>query len=297
MKFRFLYTFSTLLFLAFLFSSNNNGRANEQGWGNTGAPGDQVLSNGSPRTCISCHGSSSSGIEVGLDIEILDGNGISIATSGYTPGETYEVKVTIPTISGSPAAVAFQMVALNAALGESGPDISDWQPISSNVQVSAASNTGRTYVEQTAPSSSNEFRMSWTAPTDLEGEVTFYSCGNGVNLNGATSGDNAACNTLVISSDQTSLASDLQKNIQQVKVFPNPVSDQVNINIFAKTSGNYSIQLLNTIGQQVYVREVNLSNGDNQQVIEMSNLSQGMYILRVSNQDQVISKNIVKTNR
>lgn len=294
MKFKFIYSFATLFFLAFLFSSNNNGRANEQGWGNTGAPGDQTLVNGDPRTCISCHGTSSA-IQVGLNIDIADGNGNSITNTGYTPGETYDVTVTISTLAGSPSAVGFQIVALNAPLGENGNDISDWSPISSNVQVSSASNTGRTYVEHVAPSqSSNEFKMSWTAPEDLEGEVTFYSCGNGVNLNGSTSGDNAACNTLVITQDQTSSNNDLDKASLQVQLFPNPVTDQVNLNISAKNAGEYALRVYNSIGQQVYQEIINLTNGENPESIDMSNLSQGVYTVQIQNERQIIAKNIIK---
>jgi len=147
MKFRFIYTFASLLFMAFLFTSSSGGRANAANWGNTGAPGDQTLTGGTPRTCISCHGSSTSAIEVDLLIDILDSDNNSIVDIGYIPGATYTVQVDINTINGSPVGFGFQILALNAPLNENGNEVSDWEAISSNVRVADASNTGRTYAE------------------------------------------------------------------------------------------------------------------------------------------------------
>lgn len=293
MKFRFIYTFSSLLFLAFLFTSSSGGRAGAANWGNTGAPGDQTLTGGTPRTCISCHGSSTS-IQVDLNIDIRDSDNNSVNDIGYIPGETYTVEVDINTTMGSPVGFGFQMLALNAPLNEDGSEVSDWQAISSNVKVSSAANTGRTYVEHSGVGSNSTFQMSWTAPDDLEGEVTFYSCGNGVNDNGSTSGDNAACNTLVLQQNVTSSSEDLAAIALQMKAFPNPASDRVNLEILAIQSGTYQIQVFNAVGQRVYQNQVSLISGENQESIDLSNLSQGVYTLQVQNEAQVIAQNIVK---
>ena len=69
MKFKFIYTFFFLILCSVLFIASKNGRAFDQGKGNTGAPGDETNSNGSAKTCQSCHNTSSS-IQVTLDIEV-----------------------------------------------------------------------------------------------------------------------------------------------------------------------------------------------------------------------------------
>jgi len=82
--------------------------------------------------------------------------------------------------------------------------------------------------------------------------------------------------------------------MEQMKAFPNPVSDQVNLEIKSITSGLHQIRVLNAIGQQVYQRQVNLISGENQESIDLANLSQGVYTLQIQNEVQVIAQNIVK---
>ena len=102
-----------LCFLGFIFSSNEFGRAAFANWGNTGAPGDQELANGDPRTCVSCHNTGA--IQVTLDIFLRDTMGNEVLEE-YIPGQTYEVEVMINNPSPPvPLGYGFQIVALDDA--------------------------------------------------------------------------------------------------------------------------------------------------------------------------------------
>ena len=109
MKLRIVYLTFSLAFLTFLSLSNSGGRAASQNWGNTGAPGDQTLGNGTSRTCQSCHATGD--IQVTLDMEVLDIDNNPI--TAYTPNEIYTAKVKIIHANGPvPAGYGFQIVSL-----------------------------------------------------------------------------------------------------------------------------------------------------------------------------------------
>ncbi len=276
-----------------MFTSNSGGRAADQNWGNTGAPGDQTLG-ANPRTCISCHGvDGSSGITVDLNIEIKDGNGNSITTSGYIGGETYDVTVTINATNGSPSGYGFQIVDLAAELNQNGPQAGTWSAPGSNVQIATASNTGRSYAEQNGISASGEFNMKWTAPAARTGTVTFYSCGNGVNSNMSTNGDGAACGTLVLAENPTSSAKELSQFVQ-LDVFPNPVENQLYLKTSSTTNGRYQIAIIDASGRNLKSQNIQLNSGESRHEIDVQDLSSGTYFLQLNGEKGSLTQTIVK---
>ena len=111
MKFKNFYILLSILLVAYIFMGHSAGRADSQNWGNTGAPGDQSLANGQPRTCISCHGGNAFTIDMDINLEDLAGN--PVVDNEYIPGETYNMSVTInSTGANTPARYGFQILAL-----------------------------------------------------------------------------------------------------------------------------------------------------------------------------------------
>ena len=273
MKFTFIYTFLLLSFAAFLLTSSSQGRAAAAGSGNTGAPGDASA------TCQTCH-STSATVGVSLEIDVLDGNNESIMNTGYTPEETYTVSVTITPTNGNPAAYGFQLISLNAAQGQNGDEINTWSNPSSNVKISLASLNGRTYAEHNGPSQDSTFTISWTAPSS--GEVTFYSCGNGVNLSNSTAGDAADCRTLSISQNpSTSTKEALATSL--LSVFPNPVNDVLKIELQALADQRHQLDIINASGQLLHSQAISKGSTTLFETIDVSNLPSGLYFLRLSN--------------
>jgi len=265
------------------------GRADSQNWGNTGAPGDQTLSNGEPRTCISCHGGG--GIGVDLQINILNQDGSALANNEYTPGTTYDMEVTIaPTSGPTPSAYGFQMVALTDADEQ---EVNTWANPSSNVEIAFASNTGRTYVEQTNSSSTNVFSMEWTAPASGNGNVTFYSCGNGVNDNNGTSGDGAACSTLTLSEASTSSVVAINSSALQIELSPNPATDNLTVNINTDVQEDFMLNVRSMNGQLMQSRSWTTSSADNIN-LDISNFPSGMYFVQLTNQSYSTTTKWVK---
>jgi hypothetical protein len=282
MKLRIIYTFFTLMVGAFLFLSNSGGRASSQSEGNTGAPNDNGANN---RTCQTCHNNGTFAVTPVLEITDVGG---TVITDNFNPGETYNVKMTVDA-TNNPVGYGFQVVALNAAQGSDGAAVNTWANGSSNVQF-ATLGTGRQYAEQSALSSSNEFTMEWTAPAS--GTVTFYYGGNATNDNGNTNGDNAIMGSMSIDANPNSL-NELEKTVT-LDIFPNPVSNVLNLRTNAQTSDTYDLHLFDQNGKQISNERLMIPSGENVAPIEVANLPTGIYNLILSDGKNQITKKMVK---
>ena len=281
MKFKFVYPLFALALGAFLFLSNSNGRASSQNEGNTGAPGDNAL-NG--RTCQTCHNGGP--LQVTLDIEVSkNGNPVT----SYVPGENYDVKVVINDAAGSPSAYGFQMV---AEINADNSSTNSWSNPSGNAKTASTSD-GRSYVEQDGASNSNEFSATWTAPASGSGDVTFYSCGNGVNANGMTSGDGAACNNITLSEDTESSILEASTDATRMLLQPNPVISDFQVLTHSNTNGNFELSILTLDGKQLSQQNVVISNGRSSSVM-VSNLSPGYYLVKVQDEQTTMVSKMLK---
>ena len=64
-----------------------------------------------------------------------------------------------------------------------------------------------------------------------------------------------------------------------IKVFPNPANSYVQVNFLMKETGKIRLTLFNTMGQQVYTKEVNNYGHHTIERISMSGYTQGTYLL------------------
>ena len=288
MKFRILYTLFGLAFGLFLFTASSGGRASVAGEGNTGAPGDATNSNGTPKTCVTCHNSSTT-MAVTLDIVVLDE--YDVVATEYLPGQTYEVRVVVEPTMGTPAAYGFQMVALQAPQGEDGPALNDsWANPSDNAKIAQAGN-GRKYVEQKGPSATNEFTVQWTAPPAGSGTVTFYACGNGVNGNGSNSGDAAACAVLELPEGVVNSLAEAQRTTP-LRLWPNPLRGHV-IRLSANEvwTGPARVRLHDIDGRLVWENTLVLNKGAAE--VQVPDLTAGVYLLHLLQNDRLATARII----
>ena len=244
----------------------------------TTAPGET----GSFCAQAGCHGSGA--FNQTTIITVKDSQGQVI--DSYEPGEDYEVTVEINAGSGDPAAYGFQMVALIDA-DDTGTN--SWSDIPNTVhQVSLLS---RDYVEHDGPNTTgNTFTLDWTAPEVGAGSVTFYAAGNAVNLNGSSSGDDADTTRLTLTELISSSVDDLNLSQVIVNVFPNPVTDVLNLSFEKEFEGKISAS--NLVGQKVLDYSFKGTNTS----LNLTGLTQGLYLLRLHDQKnhQLVTKRIMK---
>jgi hypothetical protein len=275
MKLKFIYTIFSLSFLALVFMSNEAGRADSQGKGNTGAPGDETIGV-TPRTCVSCHNSSAT-IQMTLGIEVLDASGM--ATDKYMPGQTYRVRVTNEVASGTPMGYGFQIVCLNAPQDVNGANEAAFSNPSDNAKIAIASSNGRQYAEHDTMSDTNVFEVDWTAPETGTGPVTFYSCGNAVNNNNMNSGDGAACNVLELAEEAVSSTVETASGIK-ILLYPNPVRDEMKVQLTSDIAAEFNMEIFDTQGRLMISKMITFDAGENNYFYTVNSLSKGTYLVR-----------------
>ncbi|MBK9732211.1 MAG: T9SS type A sorting domain-containing protein [Chitinophagaceae bacterium] len=100
------------------------------------------------------------------------------------------------------------------------------------------------------------------------------------------------CPTLKKSADLASVESNQEKNML---VYPNPFKDQFHINYKASTEKKYSIQVFNYVGKLVWSGEYIFNAGMNDVVVELPEVSSGLYLVNISTGDswvnRIVSKN------
>jgi hypothetical protein len=80
-----------------------------------------------------------------------------------------------------------------------------------------------------------------------------------------------------------------------LRLYPNPASDQFQLNFSAKDNSNYTVQVFNMMGQQVKQLNIETSAGVNSAQINVSELPQGTYLLKMGDGENLISERLVIT--
>ena len=81
-----------------------------------------------------------------------------------------------------------------------------------------------------------------------------------------------------------------------ISVFPNPTYNKTSVSLNLIKSSNIIIELVNTLGQKVFVQEYSMIAGRNTVDVSVENLNAGIYYLNVTVDDETITEksNILK---
>ena len=84
---------------------------------------------------------------------------------------------------------------------------------------------------------------------------------------------------------------DLNLSSANITVSPNPVKDQLNLDLKNITEGNCALEIYSLDGRRVYSENLNLQNSETFKTVHVSFLSPGMYLLTLkNNQDRFFTK-------
>jgi len=241
-------------------SSSSNGRAFSANDGNTGAPNEG-------QTCRSCHGN---GFGTTVVIEIR--NSVGSRVTSYIPGDVYELIVDVNTTS-TPSRFGFQIVSLSQNNGA----YNAWSNPSANTRIANASN-GRSYAEHRGKSTTNSFKVDWTAPASGTGDITFYAGGAAVNNNGNTSGDGGNTTSLIVTEK---VSTTIDENVYKVgfNVSPNPVNDQLTLSNLSNTAFIGKLNIVNMLGSVLVSKQVMIGSLANY-TTDLSDLEAGVYFIQ-----------------
>ncbi len=208
---------------------------------------------GNPTGCTNggCHGvGTAASTAVTTSIE-LDSAGV--ATTHYKGGMTYTVKL-MGSTTGSNTYYGFQMNALKGtASAASNADAGTWGTtgLPANTQVTApTAGTQLTCVEQTRAIAASTLPLSftWTAPATGTGSISLWAVLNFVNHNGSADAGDLWNTTMSVIAEWPASTGVAEVATADLKVFPNPTVDVLNIDM---TAGNCTVTVFDLNGRLV----------------------------------------------
>lgn len=163
------------------------------------------------------------------------------------------------------------------AVDSSGNSVGTITPTGTTEQI--VTGNGRTYLTHTQPARSANWNFTWLAPSAGTGKVTFYAA--------IYAGNNQASSKIYLNHHSFSeLMPQAVKNniaLSSVKIFPNPVSQKINIQFELLHAAQINVSLQSLSGQSVFsLNKGAWQAGEHklEQVIP-SDIANGTYMLNV----------------
>jgi len=232
--------------------------------GYTGSPHDA-------NNCTACHNGPLATPQTGWITS-------NVPVSGYVPLTTYTITATA-TRAGH-IKFGFEISPQNTSgtlLGTLISTTSATQLVGSNKYITHTS-TG------TSGTNSRTWTFNWTAPAQGTGSVTFYGAFNITNANNNQTGDTCCISTLVIPENTSAGIANLNSNQPKINVFPNPVSDNINIQYSLLNTAQVEINIYDMAGKVTNVlNEETKAAGAylNNFKIDHSKFRKGIYVVEI----------------
>ena len=213
----------------------------------------------------------------------------NIPTSGYMPGSTYTITVSISQtgISKWGFSISPQSVG-GSVLGSI--------IVTNTTQTQLINN--RYVTHKTAGNSgtnSKTWSFDWIAPAAGTGDVPFYASVMASNSSGNAIGDQVYNDVYTVSEDLTSSITASAAPVE-FSVYPNPVDgNQVTISFGANTNKPATLRLMNLRGELVREeRFESVTSGQQNRVISMNELPTGIYLLQLVTEEGTIVRRIIR---
>jgi hypothetical protein len=87
---------------------------------------------------------------------------------------------------------------------------------------------------------------------------------------------------------------DAKKDITEMTIFPNPVNNEVNVDVALESSLNGKVEIYNSIGATVIAQPAMFNSGSNRVSLDVSSLAPGNYMLAVKTDNGVVSKKFTR---
>ncbi len=297
---------SGLLGIIVLVSSfDDNGKKVANGAGQaagTTAPGE-------PHTCSQsgCHGAGNGNSSTGGLIDNAGPGNITITSTPsmpgntYVPGTVYQMSITVnetgKTIFGFVAQMLDNSGSTNLAVNNTAGTLTATDAI--HTHTAAAFGTGRKDVTHSVngglSTNAATFVYGWTAPAT--GTVNIYTSATACNHDGLASALDNCYNKHVVIVPATTTG--IEKNLTQnsVHLFPNPAGSDFSLSFNTKTDEAYTVAIYSLGGK--LIKDFGLTNpttGTFNQSFNVSELSAGIYLVKLSSKNESIYKKLSINN-
>jgi Bacterial Ig domain/Secretion system C-terminal sorting domain len=81
--------------------------------------------------------------------------------------------------------------------------------------------------------------------------------------------------------------------LEQLSLFPNPARDEVNARFIATKSGVYDVALYDAMGKALLTQKAQFNEGENTASFDVMSLPRGLYVVKVSNGDDLFSQKVI----
>lgn len=249
MKFFFLILKLIIVLSIILYPTASNSNATGSPGGKTGSPNDS-------QSCAGCH-------YAGIGNEAMITT--NIPSSGYTPNQTYTITATV-----NQTGITKFGFEITSEENTGNAKIGSFLITNSTEMQLTNSNTAITHkAAGVSGNNSKSWSMDWIAPISGTGDITFYGAFIAGNGNGNNNGDTYHSTNLTITEDITSHTNNLS------------LKDDFTFN-----STNKTIEAINTI--LIYDITGKLVLSSNKDIISISNLTSGAYVIKSKNKTQKI---------
>jgi hypothetical protein len=283
MKKRMLLFTASIALLSFLVTSYNAGPAH-------GGQGNHTGSQNSVASCSGggCHATNNP--IVTDTVLFFKPDGVTGVLS-WLPGQSYKIRLLVTSTNINYVRYGFQMTSVcdsGTTEVQAGTFI---MPFPGNVDdISVTGTTGspiqiveHVFKQNMTPNtvkSTGTVTLNWTAPnTDTIDNVKFYVIANCVDANNLSTGD-APNNAMWVFPRNTTSVKELNADIK-LNLYPNPVTDKLNISMENADKGLYTIKIFDVQGK-VVAKEYAVVNKNYKTSINVAAWASGMYHVQIS---------------
>jgi len=149
------------------------------------------------------------------------------------------------------------------------------------------------------PTAVKIYKSGWATLNSFKAEGTNDLNGNWdlllseTNANGAFTTSSTAANVVEATFNFSATKSNQSKNnFEGVRVYPNPVTNYLNVNLPREINGSLTMSLTSIAGKVVWKKEINSSDSNNQ--IDVSRLASGLYFLELNDNLNTHQYKIIK---
>lgn len=241
----------------------------------SGNDGDPTTFPMGGQTCAQCHSGNSLQSAAGkVDISFDEGGNTYTADSfKYKPGTEYTVHFA-PTVIAS--RYGFQLSTLQTDSANAGTlAVTN----ASNTVISTGVNTK--YIGHKDANTTNTWAFKWIAPASNVGNVTMYYTFVAANASNTEFGDTVYKGSTTFTADPTAGIANVTIPISNLTVFPNPAVNTFNISYTTDVATSGEAVLYNLYAQAVKRNVLPSTTGRVNQVVDVTGLPQGIYLLQV----------------
>jgi len=239
----------------------------------TGSPGDGA-------NCVGCHTGAlaSSGGSITSNVPV----------TGYIPGTTYTITATI-----SAAGInkyGFQVSPQGTTATQKGTLV-----VTNAIETKLIGTTGKYITHKTGGTTgtgTKTWTFNWIAPVAGSGNAILYGAFVAANGNGSNSGDQVFLTSLLIQENLTAGIMDIANNADSWIVYPNPASDNINIESLDVRAEIKSLDLYDITGKRL--KSISYETFSQTQNFDIADLPSGVYVLNIQTDKSVITKKFIK---